>query len=372
MPKKRRFPRLVLSLAIALAIAVAFLLRTPVRYYPHVAVQAGDELTITFLKQGRASPAQCEAAASSIANILQATCTSCQVTTRECLSNLNPAQEAMLSAAALELPSANLPDGVVTYAAPNMDMALAACVASQRAAGAKAASVTCFAPHATRAGFAAAYNEAGGRLQQSPALLVLIAGLALALIVALIARYSPQNRLPGLRFLAELPRSMKRVVMVSADLVLLPAALLAAIALRHAPNLPDLTSVRWLFLALPILTIPVFAKFGLYRAVIRYFEIEAASNIFWGVTLSTALLAMLMWVGEVDTISRLVYPRFASMYVSRGVKKLSDRALAQRIRVVIRQTYLVCGTIRVRLSAACRKHYWRAVVYLRLCGMSQC
>ena len=66
------------------------------------------------------------------------------------------------------------------------------------------------------------------------------------------------------------PRAVKRLVVVAVDVVLALVATWIAFTLRldelHWP-----TGAQWWVYALaPILAIPIFAKFGLYRAIFRY------------------------------------------------------------------------------------------------------
>jgi len=66
------------------------------------------------------------------------------------------------------------------------------------------------------------------------------------------------------------PRPMKRIVAALFDLVLSFIAVWAAFSLRldllHMPQVKDL----WAYLAAPVLAIPIFIRFGLYRAIFRY------------------------------------------------------------------------------------------------------
>ena len=67
-----------------------------------------------------------------------------------------------------------------------------------------------------------------------------------------------------------LPRAAKRLVVVALDVVLALASTWVAFTLRlDALNWP--TGFQWQVYALaPVLAIPVFVKFGLYRAIFRY------------------------------------------------------------------------------------------------------
>ncbi len=91
--------------------------------------------------------------------------------------------------------------------------------------------------------------------------------------------------------LSELPRDRKRLIMVGADAVIIPLALWTAIALRLGSIEHGFSS--WLYLAAVMATVPIFAKMGLYRAVVRFMGPKALVTVFSGVTASVALIAIL-------------------------------------------------------------------------------
>jgi FlaA1/EpsC-like NDP-sugar epimerase len=95
------------------------------------------------------------------------------------------------------------------------------------------------------------------------------------------------------RRLADIPRSRKRLMMLAADAVMIPLALWTAIALKLGTVHHGLGENAWLYLAAVLATIPVFARMGLYRAVVRYMGPKALITVFAGVTVSVALIAVL-------------------------------------------------------------------------------
>lgn len=91
--------------------------------------------------------------------------------------------------------------------------------------------------------------------------------------------------------LERLPRRGKRLVMLGADLVMLPLALWASVALRLGQPFPELAGVWWVFVLLPALSVPIFNALGLYRAVVRYMGPQAVFAVLKGVSLSALILA---------------------------------------------------------------------------------
>jgi len=95
------------------------------------------------------------------------------------------------------------------------------------------------------------------------------------------------------RSIATLSRGKKRLIMVAADLIALPLALWSAYALRLAEWWPAryLEAYWWLFVIVPPVGVFIFARLGLYRAVVRFMGPQAL----WAVVKGAVLLALLMW-----------------------------------------------------------------------------
>lgn len=131
---------------------------------------------------------------------------------------------------------------------------------------------------------------------------------------------------------AALPRPAKRWLTILADTIMLPLALWAAFALRFGEILPPLDDFWWLFIATPLLAIPVLKGAGLYRAVLRYMGPQAVLAVLKGVTVSAVLVAALALMGDSRGLPRTVpilYWLNALLYV--GGSRLLLRALLQSL-----------------------------------------
>ncbi|WP_417797195.1 polysaccharide biosynthesis protein [Stutzerimonas nitrititolerans] len=97
--------------------------------------------------------------------------------------------------------------------------------------------------------------------------------------------------------LLHLPRRYKRVIQVISDVVLVWIALWLAFFVRlgDAGFVEPLGGHAWLFCIAPVLSVPLFVRFGLYRAVMRYFGNDALMAIVQAVTLSALLLALAVY-----------------------------------------------------------------------------
>lgn len=103
------------------------------------------------------------------------------------------------------------------------------------------------------------------------------------------------DKLRGL--LLGLPRRHKRLIQVSADIVLVWTALWIAFLVRLGIDdmINPLIVHTWLFLSAPIVAIPLFIRFGMYRAVMRYFGNDALIAIIKAVSLSSLILGVIVY-----------------------------------------------------------------------------
>ena len=104
-----------------------------------------------------------------------------------------------------------------------------------------------------------------------------------------------------------LPRFYKQIITAATDSILLIAALWFSFSLRlgvfYYPHNHEVTLV---FLSLPFLAIPVFIRFGLYRAIIRYIGFRALWSVLQAVSLYAILLGLLFLFLRVQGFPRSV------------------------------------------------------------------
>ncbi|MDY7531918.1 nucleoside-diphosphate sugar epimerase/dehydratase [Pseudomonas sp. Bout1] len=98
-------------------------------------------------------------------------------------------------------------------------------------------------------------------------------------------------------YLLGLPRRQKRILQVIADILLVWLALWMAFVVRlGVDDMINPASVhRWLFLSAPFVAIPLFIRFGMYRAVMRYFGNDALIAIIKAVSLSSLILGVVVY-----------------------------------------------------------------------------
>lgn len=112
----------------------------------------------------------------------------------------------------------------------------------------------------------------------------------------------------GQWFLAR-SRKVKRIISIAVDTFAVIAALWLAFSLRLGEFYLPPTQQLWIFLLAPAIAVPVFIKFGLYRAVIRYIGIDALWAISRAVILFTLVFAVVVLAADdlAGLVPRTVY-----------------------------------------------------------------
>ena len=97
--------------------------------------------------------------------------------------------------------------------------------------------------------------------------------------------------------LLKLPRRRKRILQVVADVLLVWLALWMSFVVRLGLDemINPVSQHFWLFIAAPALSIPLFVRFGMYRAVMRYFGNDALIAIIKAVSLSALVLGLVVY-----------------------------------------------------------------------------
>jgi len=104
-----------------------------------------------------------------------------------------------------------------------------------------------------------------------------------------------------------LPRFYKQVLAASTDSILLLTALWIAFTLRLGElYLPTSNTITALFIVSPFIAIPIFTRFGLYRAIIRYIGLRALWAVVQAVSLYAILWGLLTVFTRMEGVPRSV------------------------------------------------------------------
>ena len=101
-------------------------------------------------------------------------------------------------------------------------------------------------------------------------------------------------------------------MMVAFDLVAVSVSLILAFEMRYgdAFELSLISNWLWVFILIPVLTIPIFVGFGLYRQVIRYIGDRAAIQILLGTATLAVLIPTIATILEYDMYRAAVMVTF--------------------------------------------------------------
>ncbi|KAB8066002.1 polysaccharide biosynthesis protein [Janthinobacterium violaceinigrum] len=143
-------------------------------------------------------------------------------------------------------------------------------------------------------------------------------------------------------------RLRKQIVAMMVDMFFLPFTFCVAIFLRFDGfNLALFRPYVWLIIAAPLVAIPIFIRFGLYRAVIRFIDYKIVYVVMIGVTLSVAVLVTLAaFVSGLNGLSRGV---FGIYWVNAIMYMLASRFFARAYFV---RTARTDGGVRVAIYGA--------------------
>jgi FlaA1/EpsC-like NDP-sugar epimerase len=140
-----------------------------------------------------------------------------------------------------------------------------------------------------------------------------------------------------------LTRVQKQIVAATADVLCLPVIFYLSVLLRFE-SVSSHLSFQYFMVALGagLVSVPVYVKLGLYRAVVRYIDQRIISTVVLGVTISTAILAAVGMLAPgshlsakpfiIYWIAAILYV-LASRFLARGF--LNQRGEVNKVRVAI-------------------------------------
>ena len=114
-----------------------------------------------------------------------------------------------------------------------------------------------------------------------------------------------------------LQRPTKRLLLIAVDFTVILLMLWASFCIRlDAIYWPPLQQF-WIFLAAPVVAIPIFIRFGLYNAIVRYMGFTALWAVAKAVILYAVIWSSLVLISEVGGVPRSVY--FLNILLSGSV-----------------------------------------------------
>ena len=165
-------------------------------------------------------------------------------------------------------------------------------------------------------------------------------------------------------------RWQKRLLMMSIDLILLPLAIWSSFALRLGTWNPPLNDGQWLLIIVPIITIPLFIKLGLYRAIIRFISgHQAVVAVLQGITISTMAMALITLLADWKGIPRSVFPIYwgTAFFFIGGSRYIARQYYAHRQHRSHKTNVLIygAGESGIQLATALTNNpNYRPIAYL--------
>ena len=314
----------VLGLLLGAIAIVAFSHQT-VEYFPRVEIEArvdlphqgdvaarAESITLAFLFDPLPTLHACEALTGNVARTSLAQCQTCVVRRIECLTTLSEQYQLQLSEQAINEASGRMANGIVVFSATSPLIALATCQETQRQTAGSLSPVTCYAANSPRPRLISQSGEfepqTAGRILGGVLAAVLSFGLLLfaATEISLLSVGRTQlGVLPS--YLTSLSRNKKRSLMLFCDLIALFASLWLAFSVKRSIQGFPITSIGWLFVAAPLLAIPIFSRLGLYSAVIRYLGQQAMLATLSAVALYSAGIAAIGLALSIASVSTAFY-----------------------------------------------------------------
>ncbi|MDE2427374.1 MAG: polysaccharide biosynthesis protein [Burkholderiales bacterium] len=128
--------------------------------------------------------------------------------------------------------------------------------------------------------------------------------------------------------LLNLPRLHKQAIAAVMDAICLPLTFVLAIWLRYDVfDLSLLQHYQWLIFSVPLVSIPIFIRIGLYRAVIRFIDQKIISVVVIGVSTAVLLLAFISVMLHITPLSRAIFGFFwAGSILYVGASRFLARA----------------------------------------------
>lgn len=147
-----------------------------------------------------------------------------------------------------------------------------------------------------------------------------------------------------INLLLNVSRPIKRLISVSYDLIAIPIAIYLALALRHGTVLPPVDhAVLLSAFVTTLVTIAIFTKLGLYRAVVRFMTTKAFSTLAIGIAISATTLATISFLttASIPRSSIIIY--FFTAFSVLGTPRLFIRSIVSQLGKNSAEPVLIYG-----------------------------
>ncbi len=147
-----------------------------------------------------------------------------------------------------------------------------------------------------------------------------------------------------LNYLLNASRHTKRVITLSYDALILPIAIYTALALRHGDVRVTIDQQMIVAtISTTLITLFIFTRLGLYRAVIRYMASKAFASLAMGITLSALVMASSSFVAHAHFPRSSIIIYWFTAFALLGSPRLFIRSIVNQLNNTNKEAVLIYG-----------------------------
>lgn len=136
-----------------------------------------------------------------------------------------------------------------------------------------------------------------------------------------------------LQLLLNAPRHTKRAIALTYDAFAIPFAIYAAIALRHGTIMPPHSTELYISAVITLgISLGVFTRLGLYRAVVRFMTEKAFTALALGISISALTLGAASYLAKADIPRSSIIIYFFTAFAILGAPRLFIRSLIAQLQ----------------------------------------
>lgn len=156
-----------------------------------------------------------------------------------------------------------------------------------------------------------------------------------------------------LNYLLKAPRTTKRLITLCYDALIIPIAIYYALALRRGELVVALSYESLLAIAsTTAISLVVFTRTGLYRAVIRYMASKAFTTLAMGITISALVLATSTFILKADIPRSSIIIYWFTAFAMLATPRLFLRNIVSQLNNADKEAVLIYGAGRQGIALA--------------------
>ncbi len=156
-----------------------------------------------------------------------------------------------------------------------------------------------------------------------------------------------------LNYLLNAHRATKRIITLCYDAIMIPIAIYSALALRHGDFAIRLNNESIMAISITsVISLLVFTRTGLYRAVIRYMASKAFTTLAMGITISALVLATSTFILKADIPRSSIIIYWFTAFAMLATPRLFLRNIVSQLNNANKESVLIYGAGRQGIALA--------------------